>query len=68
MVAEAGLEAASQILLCSKMCVYAPLLAEYGSFFQIIQLFAIAGFPTREKIREIFTADEDIPFRGYRKT
>ena len=30
MVAEAGLEAASQILLCRKMCVYAPLLTECG--------------------------------------
>ena len=33
MVAEARLEAVCRILLCSKKCVYSPLLAEYGSFF-----------------------------------
>lgn len=43
-------------------------LQKTAHLFQMMRIFTIAHFFVREKIREIFTADEDIPFRGYRKT
>ena len=49
MVAEEGLEAVSRILLCSKMCVYTPLLAEYGSFFPNNPTFSHCWFSRKGK-------------------
>jgi hypothetical protein len=49
MVAEAGLEAVSEILLCGKMCVYTPLLAEYGSFFSNNPTFSHCWFSRKGK-------------------
>jgi hypothetical protein len=49
MVAEAGLEAVSQILLCGKMCVYSSLLAEYGGIFPNNPTFCHCWFSRKGK-------------------